>query len=84
MSEPSKPDTAELPDIREQLERQLAERLAECARHVANGVRITDPATTYIEPGLAIGAGTVIEPNTTLSRGTTIGRDCRIDGESMM
>ena len=39
MSEPSKPDTAELPDIREQLERQLAERLAECARHVANGVR---------------------------------------------
>jgi bifunctional UDP-N-acetylglucosamine pyrophosphorylase / glucosamine-1-phosphate N-acetyltransferase len=84
MTEPSKPQTAELPDIRAQLESQLAERMAEAARHIANGVMIVDPATTYLEPGLHIGPGTTIGPNTTISRGTTIGRDCHIGPNSVL
>src|SRR3970282_861581 len=42
------------------------------------GVRITDPATTYIEPGVSIGAGTEIRPNTTISGRTVIGAGCTI------
>jgi bifunctional UDP-N-acetylglucosamine pyrophosphorylase/glucosamine-1-phosphate N-acetyltransferase len=56
----------------------LAERLDTAARYVEAGVTVTDPLTTYIEPSVSIGRGTVIEPNTTLSGATTIGADCRI------
>jgi bifunctional UDP-N-acetylglucosamine pyrophosphorylase/glucosamine-1-phosphate N-acetyltransferase len=84
MSEPSKPLTAELPDIQARLQAQLADRLAECARHVANGVVVVDPATTYLEPGLRVGAGTTIGPNTTITRGTSIGRDCHIGPNSVL
>ena len=40
----------------------MNERL--CEAHMRNGVTIVDPATTYLEPGLEIGADTVIAPNT--------------------
>jgi bifunctional UDP-N-acetylglucosamine pyrophosphorylase/glucosamine-1-phosphate N-acetyltransferase len=42
------------------------------------GSRIVDPHTTYIEPGVRIGEGTIIQPNTTISGQTTIGARCRI------
>jgi bifunctional UDP-N-acetylglucosamine pyrophosphorylase/glucosamine-1-phosphate N-acetyltransferase len=41
-------------------------------------VTLIDPATTYIEPDVTIGADTIIEPNTHLHGKTRIGADCRI------
>ncbi|MEW5720843.1 MAG: DapH/DapD/GlmU-related protein, partial [Chloroflexota bacterium] len=43
-----------------------------------SGVTLIDPATTYIEPGVTIGADTVIEPNTHLRGKTRVGANCRI------
>ena len=62
----------------------LALRLAEAARHTAAGVEIIDPATTYIEPGAQIGAGTVIEPNTTIRGATKIGAANQIGPNSVL
>lgn len=57
---------------------QLEGRLDECARFIEAGVQIVDPMTTFLEPGVEIGAGTVIYPNTTISGETIIGERCRI------
>lgn len=46
--------------------------------HMLNGVTIIDPATTYIEATVAIGADTVIWPGTHLQGTTTIGRHAKI------
>lgn len=43
-----------------------------------SGVTITDPASTFIEPGVQIGQDTVIQPNTHLRGKTVIGADCVI------
>ena len=43
------------------------------------GVTLVDPATSYIEPQVRIGADSIIEPNVQLRGATVIGRDCRID-----
>ncbi len=40
------------------LQAQAQQRLLACVRLIEAGVRITDPATTYVEPGVEIGAGT--------------------------
>jgi bifunctional UDP-N-acetylglucosamine pyrophosphorylase/glucosamine-1-phosphate N-acetyltransferase len=48
------------------------------ADHLAKGVRILDPATTWIDRDVTIGAGTVIQPFTAIRGGTRIGRDCEI------
>ena len=47
-------------------------------RFSSAGVTIVDPATTYVEPGVAVGAGTVLRPGVYLEGSTTIGRDCEI------
>ncbi len=65
-------DRVELADARALLNRRL------CEGHMRAGVTIVDPATTYLEPDLAIGADTVIYPGTTISGATTIGANCRI------
>jgi bifunctional UDP-N-acetylglucosamine pyrophosphorylase/glucosamine-1-phosphate N-acetyltransferase len=85
MTEPS-PDKANSHStgVLSQLQGQLVHRLAECARHTDAGVRIVDPATTYIEPGAEIGEGTIIEPNTTIRGATQIGRDSRIGPNSVL
>ncbi|GAC1577366.1 MAG: bifunctional UDP-N-acetylglucosamine diphosphorylase/glucosamine-1-phosphate N-acetyltransferase GlmU [Candidatus Elarobacter sp.] len=49
-----------------------------CEQHMRAGVTILDPATTYLEPGLTIGADTVIAPGTAIGGATTIGARCRI------
>ncbi|GAC1542196.1 MAG: bifunctional UDP-N-acetylglucosamine diphosphorylase/glucosamine-1-phosphate N-acetyltransferase GlmU [Candidatus Velthaea sp.] len=54
----------------------LNERL--CEAHMRAGVTIVDPATTYLEPDLAIGADTLIYPNSALGGATTIGANVRI------
>lgn len=50
--------------------------------HMREGVTLTDPATTYIEPGVTIGADTIIYPNTHLQKQTQIGSGCTIGPNS--
>lgn len=66
------------------LQAQAHQRLLACARLIEAGVRITDPATTYIEPGVEIGAGTEIRPSTTISGGSIIGARCTIGPNSVI
>ncbi|MEQ1933929.1 MAG: NTP transferase domain-containing protein, partial [Fimbriimonadaceae bacterium] len=46
--------------------------------HAENGVTIVDPASTYIEVGVAIGTDTILEPGTILEGHTVIGFSCHI------
>jgi bifunctional UDP-N-acetylglucosamine pyrophosphorylase/glucosamine-1-phosphate N-acetyltransferase len=48
------------------------------AAGIAVTVRLVDPNTTYIDPGVEIGPHTVIHPNTTITGATSIGTRCRI------
>jgi bifunctional UDP-N-acetylglucosamine pyrophosphorylase/glucosamine-1-phosphate N-acetyltransferase len=48
------------------------------ARHLANGVTLVDPATTYIDVDAKIGRDTVIHPMTFVSGETTIAEACEI------
>ena len=59
-----------------QAERLMRERIN--TRHMLNGVTLIDPATTYIEAGVTIGADTIVQPNTHLHGRTAIGRSCSI------
>ncbi|MSO57381.1 MAG: UDP-N-acetylglucosamine diphosphorylase/glucosamine-1-phosphate N-acetyltransferase [Acidobacteria bacterium] len=45
---------------------------------MAAGVTIEDPATTYIDPDVSVGADTVIHPGVSLEGTTTVGRACEI------
>ncbi len=56
--------------------REMNERL--CAGYMRDGVTIVDPATTYLEPELEIGADTVIYPNSAISLLARIGQGCTI------
>lgn len=47
-------------------------------RHLANGVYIEDPATTYIDHGVEIGARTRILPCTVIRGGVKIGAGCEV------
>ena len=47
-------------------------------RHLAAGVRIEDPATTYIDAGVEIGRGTRVLPCTVIRAGVTVGEDCEV------
>lgn len=47
-------------------------------QHMANGVTLIDPETTYIEADVAIGRDTVIWPGTLLRGCTVIGEGCEI------
>lgn len=46
--------------------------------HLQNGVRIVDPATTFVDYGVTIGAGTKIMPCVVIHAGVSIGEDCDI------
>jgi bifunctional UDP-N-acetylglucosamine pyrophosphorylase / glucosamine-1-phosphate N-acetyltransferase len=50
--------------------------------HMKNGVTLIDPATTYIDVDVKIGADTVIEPGVQLKGHTVIGNDCHIGAHS--
>lgn len=54
----------------------LRERINQHWMHA--GVTMIDPATTYIETDVTIGADTVLYPNTIIQGKTTIGEDCII------
>jgi len=46
--------------------------------HMAAGVTVVDPATTYIDVSVEIGQDTVIEPCTVIGGPAQIGRNCRV------
>jgi bifunctional UDP-N-acetylglucosamine pyrophosphorylase/glucosamine-1-phosphate N-acetyltransferase len=54
----------------------MNERL--CAAHMRNGVTIVDPATTYLEPEIVIGADTIVQPNTSIGGASVLGERTRI------
>ena len=60
--------------------RVMRERINE--KHLANGVTLLDPDTTYIDADVRIGSDTVIHPMTFLSGSTTIGGDSEIGPNS--
>ncbi|HEY5640325.1 MAG TPA: DapH/DapD/GlmU-related protein [Dehalococcoidia bacterium] len=59
-------------------QQDLEARIAHAAGLAAAGVTIVDPATTYIEAGIEIGAGSIVRPNTTISGDSAIGARCQI------
>lgn len=63
-------DRAELALARKSLNARI------CMTHMAAGVTIVDPDTTYLEPELRIGRDTVIYPNTTIGLLSEIGEGC--------
>lgn len=54
----------------------VQERLLD--EHLARGVFIEDPSTTYIDHGVTIGAATTIEPCSVIRAGAVIGANCHI------
>jgi bifunctional UDP-N-acetylglucosamine pyrophosphorylase/glucosamine-1-phosphate N-acetyltransferase len=56
--------------------RVLRERIND--RHMANGVTLVDPDSTYIDADVTIGADTTILPNTYLEGSSRIGARCEI------
>ncbi|MDN6091380.1 MAG: bifunctional UDP-N-acetylglucosamine diphosphorylase/glucosamine-1-phosphate N-acetyltransferase GlmU [Lacticaseibacillus paracasei] len=60
--------------------RLMQQRINE--QHMRNGVTLIDPATTYIDTEVKIGADTVIEPGVYLKGKTVIGEDCHIGTHS--
>lgn len=72
-------DPAEGTGINDRIALGEAERLMRLrinAKHQENGVTIIDPAQTYIESDVAIGADTVVYPGTMLRGKTVVGSDC--------
>ena len=47
-------------------------------KHLANGVTIIDPDTTWISPDTTIGSDTTIYPSTYIEGKNTIGKNCKI------
>jgi bifunctional UDP-N-acetylglucosamine pyrophosphorylase/glucosamine-1-phosphate N-acetyltransferase len=45
---------------------------------MASGVTIEDPATTYVDAGVTVGADTILHPGISLEGQTTIGAGCEI------
>ena len=69
--------------------RQLAEAEAEMRTRILNkwmdaGVTIMDPASTFIEKDVVIGADTIIRPFTWLEGKTVIGKNCEIGPNSRL
>jgi bifunctional UDP-N-acetylglucosamine pyrophosphorylase/glucosamine-1-phosphate N-acetyltransferase len=55
-----------------------------CEHHMANGVTIVDPATTYLEPDLEIAADVTIFPNTAIGRRSKVGAHSEIGPNSRL
>ncbi len=77
----------DLPDVEEGLGVNTLAHLAEARwalqlrileQHMENGVQIEDPATTYIDHGVEIGAGTRVLPCSVIRTGVRIGKDCEV------
>jgi bifunctional UDP-N-acetylglucosamine pyrophosphorylase/glucosamine-1-phosphate N-acetyltransferase len=53
-------------------------RLAKTAQLMADGVTIEDPATTYVDQDVQVGADTIIHPGVSLEGRTIVGAGCEI------
>ncbi len=60
----------------------MNERL--CHAHMRAGVTIVDPATTYLEPGVLIGADTIVLPNTSIGGASVLGERTRVGPNSRL
>jgi len=58
------------------VERVVRDRIN--AAHMTNGVTLIDPATSYIDVDVTIGADTVVRPLTFLEGSTRVGKGCAI------
>jgi bifunctional UDP-N-acetylglucosamine pyrophosphorylase/glucosamine-1-phosphate N-acetyltransferase len=63
---------SELAEVTHMVRQQKNEEL------MAAGVTLIDPATTYVDTDVEVGADTVIHPCVTLERGTRVGAACEI------
>ena len=79
--------TVELEDADEGLGINTIEQLSDARwalqmriheEHMANGVFIEDPSSTYIDHGVTIGSGTHVLPCTVIRAGVTIGEGCEV------
>jgi bifunctional UDP-N-acetylglucosamine pyrophosphorylase/glucosamine-1-phosphate N-acetyltransferase len=80
-------DQAELMEVLTRLDLAEAESVMRRrinTRHMLAGVTIIDPATTYIQAGVTIGADTVLWPNTHLQGKTTVGESCEIGPDTVV
>lgn len=75
------PDADESLGVNDRVALSEAERIMRARlnrMHMVNGVTIVDPASTYIEADVRIGADTVLLPGSMLRGRTVIGSDCVI------
>ena len=75
-------DFQEVKGINDRIDLAEAERVMRqriLAQHMQGGVTIIDPAATYIEYGVTVGADTVIYPNASIRGKSAIGSSCVID-----
>ncbi len=63
-------------------ERIMRQRIAEDM--MLRGVTLVDPATTYIEATVSVGADTIIHPNTHLQGHTSVGERCVLGPNSVI
>lgn len=63
---------AELADVGRVLQQRIN------CRHMAGGVTMVDPATTYIGPYVVVGQDTVLQPFVMLEGRTVLGVDCEV------
>ncbi|MCC6187910.1 MAG: bifunctional UDP-N-acetylglucosamine diphosphorylase/glucosamine-1-phosphate N-acetyltransferase GlmU [Anaerolineales bacterium] len=73
------PDEAEAIGVNNRVQLAAAEaalRRRTNERWMLAGVTLLDPATTYIEPGVTLGADSVVLPNTHLAGRTRVGAEC--------
>lgn len=78
-------DAAEMQGVNTRV--QLAEAMTAlrtriAAEHMLGGVTIVDPAATYIDVDITIGADTIVLPQTYLTAATVIGQGCMIGPDS--
>ncbi|MBI5305951.1 MAG: bifunctional UDP-N-acetylglucosamine diphosphorylase/glucosamine-1-phosphate N-acetyltransferase GlmU [Chloroflexi bacterium] len=86
-------ETIVLDDVREVIGINTRQHLAQAERVMRErinnalmdaGVTLIDPATTYIDAAIVIGADTIIEPNTYLRGNTRVGANCRIGPNALI
>ena len=72
---------AEILGINSREELAAVGRLVRAAKNselMAAGVTLEDPATTYVQPQVRVGADTIIHPNVSLEGHTVVGAGCEI------
>jgi len=71
-------DRVQLARLGAELNRRTLERL------MRDGATVVDPATTWVDADVTIGADTVVHPNTQIHGATTIGVDCVIGPDTTL